>query len=302
MRNGFGVAILILLGLFATCGHAAAETDEVPAHDLTLLTWNVQMLPTLLDAYSEKLDRLQAVRAPWIIEHLRETPYDIVCLQEMMDPAIIVQFQEGLADVYPHMVLPQFHPARAYPSGVMFLSRIPIRMLGFIAYENIAGIELMASKGLTLVEAGQDGVVFQVGGTHLQAGHDAERERERQYVEMYERLLRRHERPGVPLFLMGDFNTAVDTEPMDRLLAATRTRVYPMNDPRPVSGGDPENSWHAHKRGKQGRLIDHVLLDPRGTETAIVHQSILRLKREHAGRPVDYADHHGVIARVVLRP
>jgi endonuclease/exonuclease/phosphatase family metal-dependent hydrolase len=300
MRNGFVGAVLVMLGLFMACGVAAAGTDEVPAHDLTLLTWNVQMLPTAFDAFSEKLDRLQAVRAPWIIEHLRETPYDIVCLQEMMDPAIIAQFQEELAEVYPHMVLPQFHPARAYPSGVMFLSRMPIRMLGFIAYENIAGIELMASKGLTLVEAEQDGVVFQVGGTHLQAGH--QEQKEKQYGEMYERLLSQHERPGVPLFLMGDFNTAVDTEPMERLLAATRTRVYPVNDPRPVSGGDPENSWHAHKRGREGRLIDHVLLAPRGTETTIVHQSILRLRREHAGRPVDYADHHGVIARVLLRP
>ncbi|MCX5757566.1 MAG: hypothetical protein NTU83_03485, partial [Candidatus Hydrogenedentes bacterium] len=52
---------------------------------LKVLTWNIQMLPTLFDRFSRDLRKMQHERAPWIVDYLNAQDYDVICFQEAFD-------------------------------------------------------------------------------------------------------------------------------------------------------------------------------------------------------------------------
>ncbi len=294
MRPVPAIVLITVISLFLPGTFAAAEpTGEVR---LKLITWNVQLLPEAFDDFSSSLDKMQSTRTPWIVEYLNAQDYDVVCLQEVIDPPLTEAVLDGLKAVYPHQVAPQTETGvRLFSSGVLFVSRVPIKLAAFAAYENSAGIDAITSKGVTLVEGEKEGVLFQVGGTHMQAGHQDMKDK--QYVEAAERVMKPHRRAGVPQFFAGDFNTAKGTEKYDILLKTLDMRDYPMDDPVPHSV-DRENSWNSPNH--RGGLIDHIFLWPGGTRSGITKQWIQRARREHEGRIIDLADHYGVVAEAVI--
>lgn len=294
MKQVKAVILCVLFGaVFSGITAGAEPSGEVR---LTLLTWNVQLLPDAFDGFSKSLDKMQAIRTPWIVEYLNAQDYDVVCLQEVIDPRITEIVLDGLKAVYPHQVAPQTEAGvRLFSSGVLFVSRVPIKLAAFAAYENSAGIDAITSKGVTLVEGEKDGVLFQVAGTHMQAGHQDMKDK--QYVEAAERVMKPHRRAGVPQFFVGDFNTNKGTEKYDVLLKTLDMRDYPMDDPVPLSV-DRENSWNSPNH--RGGLIDHIFLWPGETLSGITKQWIQRARREHEGRTIDLADHYGVAAEAVI--
>ena len=76
----FAPCLLLALSLVLEAHRVAADPAGAKAH-LKILTWNIQMLPTAFDRFSESLQREQKLRAPWIIEYLNGQDYDIVVLQ-----------------------------------------------------------------------------------------------------------------------------------------------------------------------------------------------------------------------------
>ncbi len=210
--------------------------------NLKLLTWNIQMLPTALSFASEKLQKGQALRAPWIIEYLNEQDYDLVVLQEVIDAPITAQLKEGLRSTYPHVVsVDGKQKTLGCSGGILFASRVPIKYVDHIVFENITGVDKLAEKGCVLVEGQLDGVRFQVAGTHLQASDDETRDKE--FAEIGERIIAPHKQDGVPQLLVGDMNVAV-TEPSYRLLlSATDLTDAPLSDPNPFTV-DGHNSWN----------------------------------------------------------
>lgn len=265
--------------------------------NLKLLTWNIQMLPTALAFASADLQKGQALRAPWIIEYLNQRDYDIVVLQEVIDRKITSQLKAGLKEQYPYLVGPDSKMGIAGATGgILFASRIPLKYVAHIVYKNISGVDKLAEKGCVLVEAERDGVRFQVAGTHLQAGDDAMRDKE--FVEIREGIVLPYRTEGVPQLLVGDMNVAATEKEFPELLLATEMRGFPLDDQAPFTV-DGENSWN--RPGKHGKHIDHVLLNPRGTGTTVLRQTVQRARRQHEGKTIDYADHYGVIAEVLLK-
>ena len=166
VRNA-ATAFAVLLAVCMSAVAAESARDGVPVR---MLTWNIQMLPTLVAAYSEDLQKMQEERLPWIIEFLSKADYDVVCLQEVLDPVLTPQIIDGMKKSYPYIVEPQKEPGNLLSSGVMFAAKFPIKLVAFACYKNAAGDDALASKGCTLVEGEKDGVKFQMAGTHLQAG------------------------------------------------------------------------------------------------------------------------------------
>jgi endonuclease/exonuclease/phosphatase family metal-dependent hydrolase len=288
----------VVVGIAVSALAADPGTDGVAVR---MLTWNIQMLPTLLDAYSDSLQKMQNERLPWIVEFLSRADYDVVCLQEVLDPIITPRLIEGLRKTYPHIVEPQFAPeGRLLSSGVMFAARFPIKLVAFACYKQAASEDALASKGCTLVEGEKDGVKFQMAGTHLQAGHQDVRGT--QYVEMGERILRPNRHEGMPQFLMGDFNTGReggDRERYAALIRATGMSDAPVDDPVPYSV-DNTNSWKRHQENPE--LIDYVLFNPCGTGSTVKRLTIQRPRHTmDDGRVIDLADHYGVIADTVAK-
>jgi endonuclease/exonuclease/phosphatase family metal-dependent hydrolase len=284
------VAVLAVILAVTTSAFAVEPTTGgVPVR---MLTWNIQMLPTLVDMYSKSLQKMQHERLPWIIEYLGKADFDVICLQEVLDPIITPELIEALKKTYPYIVEPQKDPGVLLSSGVMFAAKFPIKLVAFACYTQAASEDALASKGCTLVEGEKDGVRFQMAGTHLQAGH--QEVRSTQYVEMGERILRPHRHEGVPQFLVGDFNTGRhETEYYTEMLKATDMSDAPVDDPRPYSD-DSTNSWQPGHENND--LIDHVLFNPCGTGSTVTRLTIERPRHTmDDGRIIDYSDHYGVV-------
>jgi len=285
----------VVIGIAAAALAADPAGDGVPVR---MLTWNIQMLPTVADAFSESLRKMQYERLPWIIDFLAGADYDVVCLQEVFDPIITPRLIEGLKKTYPYIVEPQKEPGVLLGSGVLFAAKFPIRLAAFACYKHADGDDALASKGCTLVEGGKEGVKFQMAGTHLQAGH---REvQSTQYEEMGARILRPCRHEGVPQFLMGDFNTGrAETDRYAELLKATDMSDAPVDDPRPYSD-DAANSWLPGHQNND--LIDHVLFNPCGTGSKVKRLTIQRPRHTmDDGRIIDLSDHYGVIGDAVVK-
>jgi len=290
--------VLRLILAITMLGAGAAHAEPADATQrLKILTWNIQMLPTFPSV--ESLNKGQAMRAPWIIEYLNDSKYDIVCLQEVIDPKMTGLLKAGLKKTFPHIVT--VDPKGVFSGtsgGILFASRIPIKYVDHIVFKNVQGVDALAEKGCVLVEAEQNGVRFQIAGTHLQAGSNEVKAKE--IPEIADGIIKKHAQPGVPQFLVGDMN--IDTAEADlyaKLLTTNEMQDFPLDDKSPYTV-DSENSWKARKKGHRGGRIDHVLLNPRGTKTAIRRQTVQRARQEHEGKTIDLADHYGVVAEVEL--
>ena len=303
----FAPWLLLALSLVLEAHRVAAEPTGAKVN-LKILTWNIQMLPTAFDRFSESLQREQKLRAPWIIEYLNGQDYDIVVLQEVIDPAITESLKQGIKERYPYIVAPESKMRIAGASGgILFASKIPLRYITHVVYKNVAGIDALAEKGCTLVEGEKDGVRFQIAGTHLQAGHQDMKDKE--YVELADGIIKPYRKEGMPQFLIGDMNTKrgggflpssrrPGTDKFQILLKTTEMQDFPIDDERPYTC-DSNNSWNPGK--KDPSKPDHVLLNPRGTGTTIMRQTIQRARKEHEGKTIDLSDHYGVVAEILLR-
>ncbi len=282
------------IGPVKTADKSSHNGDNQQTANLKVLTWNIQMLPAIPTI--AKLNKGQAMRAPWIIEFLNQQDYDIVVLQEVIDKKMTQLLKEGLKESYPHQVsVDSKRGVTGCVGGILFVSRIPLKYVDHIVYKNVSGVDAMAEKGCVLVEGERDGVRFQIAGTHLQAGDDKVREAE--VPEIEEGILARHRAGGVPVILLGDMNIGAGEPAFEMLLETTKMTAFPLDDPKPFTT-DGENSWNPRK--KRARHIDHVLLDPQGTKTTITRQTVQRARQEHEGTIVDLADHYGVVAEIQL--
>jgi endonuclease/exonuclease/phosphatase family metal-dependent hydrolase len=293
IRLFHAVATALLLAVVAACTPAPAAERE-PGR-LKILTWNVQMLPTAPDV--KPLRKMQAVRAPWIIDFLNAQDYDVVVLEEVIDYKMTAVLKEGLKAKYPHIVsVDAKRGFSACSGGILFASKIPLQYVAHIVFKNISGVDAMAEKGCVLVEAELDGVRFQIAGTHLQAGDDATRVKE--VPEIQEGILAPHKTDGVPQLLLGDLNTDFGTYAYAELLKTTEMQDFPLDDAHPFTT-DGLNSWNP--KSKRAKRIDHVLLNPRDTGTKIVRQTVQRARKDHEGQTIDLADHYGVVAEIQLQ-
>ncbi len=307
---------VLAVGGFLTC--AVCQTRPILLHDfapsdkesepvsaktettLKILTWNIQMLPGIIGSLSAKLDKMQLTRAPWIVDFLRRQDYDVICFQEAFDPRAVRILVEGLRSVYPYVVLPRYADNFwQLSSGVLFLSRVPVAFRANIVFEENHGIDSMAAKGCTLIEGRKDGLSFQMAGTHLPTGRGDYKETD--CGQAVRELLAPNRRGHVPQFFVGDFNIKKDAEEYVFLMKTTGMSESEIDDPRPYSS-DFMNSWRkaGDSPDKKLALIDHILLDPRETKTAVRVQHIQRATHEFNGKTIDLSDHYGVSAEVVI--
>lgn len=256
------------------------------------------MLPNELAMFSSALRKKQALRLPWIVEMVNKQPYDVIVFQEVFDRQMHRRLREGIAAEYPHQVQPHRKRGKATGNGILIASRLPIKELGFVIYKESVGIDGMAAKGCTLIEGEKEGMRFQIAGTHLQSGSREKEQtaRQSQYEEIAA-LIKTHENPQIPQFVMGDMNTerSIDVR-YQAMLKTLNVQDFPLNEATPYTV-DGNNSWTPKNTPEQ---IDYILLQPHKTATSIVSQKVLRPRMNHKGKTIDYADHYGIEAVVEL--
>lgn len=261
------------------------------AQDFTVISWNIKFLPRALAHIGHRpLKRVMP-----IAEHLLRDTADVLVLQEAFDNVANRRLLKALKPLYPYHIGPANKKgAFKISSGILIVSRYPLRQLGTVDFRSCEKEDCWAKKGALLVELSWQGRPIQVLGTHLEAGGGREIKLE-QYGELAA-LIRAHQRTGVPQLLCGDFNTRAS----DRFLYPRMLETLEATD-GPLSGSLQYTSDHllndmSTYRPEDREVIDFILYRGNGVEPRYMTRSVVRYTHRWIKGHQDLSDHFGVKA------
>ncbi len=275
---------------------------------LKILTWNIQMLPNVTKGNS------RATRAKAIVEELNARDYDVVVLQEVFHRRARKIVVDGLKDKYPYRtpVLNKKTIALKTNGGVMILSRHEVVAHHQIRFKSRTGFDRMSRKGAILADISFNNKTIQVAGTHLQAFGEQEIMYS-QYNQISSELLVPNQKPGVPQFICGDFNTLKSLPPklpenisqtfVDRL-ARYQVLLQTLN----VTDGDlsgeqqftmdrPYNDLCV-KRKEYRLLLDYILVRSDSAQAPFIKRKVQIIRQRWSPEHQDLSDHFAVEAIV----
>ena len=162
-----------------------------------ILYWNVWCLPGPFTDKRYSSDE----RAKLIAPHIRG--YDLVLLNEAWTPEAKRVFKKE----YPYYYKTGSQCFATYDSGLLVLSKHPIRSPSYHLFSKAAGWDWFASKGVIHFELQIKLNTYHFFLTHMQAGHSHADQvaRFKQTDELID-YVNRHLRNGESAFLIGDLN------------------------------------------------------------------------------------------------
>lgn len=199
-----------LLALVMFFGETPAQ--DTPLDELTILSWNVYMLPGIANLSKQISKNHKKLRAGEIAEYLNTSDIQIVVFQEAFFKPSRRILSKQLKAQFPH----QYGPANPSKlslktsSGIFVVSKIPLKVLGTSQYEACNGADCFAKKGAILLEGTFQDKYFQVLGTHLNAG-GPQWIRQEQYKQI-RNLLDDFTKLNVPQIICGDMNTSKESK------------------------------------------------------------------------------------------
>lgn len=300
-----GIAAVCAVAAALLPGPAASATPPPP--DLSILTHNVAMLPTILGG------KANGTRAHLFAEadHLRG--HDVVVLEEAFDNGPSDTLKSRLASQYPHQTpvlgrsrsgwdetLGSYSSLTPEDGGVTILSRWPITHRVQYVYADGCGADWFANKGFVYARLDVAGRPVHVVGTHVQAedsacfGNGAE-VRAAQFAELDGFLGGLAIPADEPIVITGDLNVVKESPEYATMLTALDATA-PAFAGHPYSW-DPETNPLASSGGRE--QLDYVLFrrghpQPRGwTNTTLTPMSP---PWAHNGTTyTDYSDHYPVL-------
>lgn len=300
-RQAWNCLILVLILAMSSIIQAQQDTIKErfidTQNELTVLSWNIQMLPNSLAMFSRALRKKQAIRCPWIIAYLLEISPDVICFQEVFDKQIKCKLKKGLKALYPYQIDPKMEGGKLTSSGLLIISKQAIKEVGYVTYTEAMNEDKWAAKGCIMIQWNAQPIY--IANTHLQAGGGQKGAdiRVTQYKQIRQ-LIDRSVPPNNSCILVGDMNTrktnAKYYPTMIQVLGLTDAGI---DDPRPYTI-DSTNSWNNHARGIQ---LDYVL---HRLDTTVLKQKTIRIirpKQLYKESVIDLADHYGVLARYQLK-
>ncbi|MCW3127663.1 MAG: Endonuclease/exonuclease/phosphatase [Bacteroidetes bacterium] len=266
-------ASLVLLFVFCDNAYSQDSPDLRDTSAIRIMTYNVKMLPRILTYIHHKPIK----RARLIPQFLIAENVDMIVLEETFDYRADQILKRKLRTAYPYIYGPANKKGGGtmFSSGVMILSKYPMKRLEEIKFKSCSGDDCWARKGAMLVELTVKGHTIQFMGTHLQAGGTPQIKRD-QYAQI-EAMLERHARPGVPQILGGDYNTFRS----DTVLYPTMLSILHAED-GPISGDiqftsddiicDMSENYCRTLAHYEQDIIDYILYKGNG----LPHRSVTR--------------------------
>ncbi|SDK24538.1 sphingomyelin phosphodiesterase [Nocardioides sp. YR527] len=300
-----GVAAVCAVATTLLPGPAASAAPPPP--DLSILTHNVAMLPTILGG------KANGTRADLFAEadHLRG--HDVVVLEEAFDNGPADTLKSRLASQYPHQTpvlgrsrsgwdetLGSYSSLSPEDGGVTILSRWPITHRVQYVYADGCGADWFSNKGFVYARLDVDGRPVHVVGTHVQAEDPAcfgggASVRAEQFAELDGFLDGLAIPAEEPIVITGDLNVVKESPEYATMLAALDATA-PSFAGHPYSW-DPETNPLASSGGRE--QLDYVLFrrghqQPRGwTNTTLTPTSP---PWSSGGTTyTDYSDHYPVL-------
>lgn len=255
-------SMLLTVFLLVVCPQIQAQEND--GLDLTILSWNVYMLPGITNLSKQISKSDKKGRAVEIATYLNSSDIDIVIFQEAFFNPSRKKLSKYLETNYPY----QYGPANPSKlslktsSGIYVVSKIPLEILGTVQYEACNGADCFAKKGAILLEGELGGERFQILGTHLNAG-GPHWIRQEQYKQV-RGLLDDFNKLGVPQIVCGDMNTHKENE----------DHYADMLNMLDVEDG-PTNSKQQFTTAKDRSVIDYIFTRPNNSGMALDQKEVL---------------------------
>ncbi len=261
--------------------------------ELRILSWNIYMLPSLVMPNGIR------VRSKLIASRLKDADFDIVVFQEAFNSKAREALRELLKDTYPYSAGPANEKKQALRlnSGIWIVSKIPLKITGEIEFSRAQGFDVFSRKGAMMVEAGHNGTLFQIVGTHLNAG-ETQKVRDVQYRELQEKLLAPNRKDDVPQIICGDFNTDKhDSDSYHRMISILQVQDYEIKGACLFSYDGLNNDLISPGYRKQ-ELLDYIFYQSNGIAGARIERSFHRYSHAWSRRHKDLSDHYAVAASI----
>lgn len=267
-----------------------SDTNTV---ELKVLAWNIYMLPARTFMHTGQLQR-----AKFIADTLLQTNYDVIVLTEAFHPKARRYIADQLRPQYPYQtnIANQCGGIKTN-SGVWIVSKLPVEILGEIQFNDCAGADCWARKGAMMISVEKNGKQVQIVGTHLQSDEGAKRDtvRYRQYRDIYQKLLKPHQRDKVPQIIAGDMNTIADTySQMLHELNATDNEI----------SGKRQHTWTTDDYSQpDAYLFDYILLRANNCSIISEKRCITEFKHDWTWRKkkrYHLSDHYGLELNILF--
>jgi endonuclease/exonuclease/phosphatase family metal-dependent hydrolase len=266
---------------------------QLNANTISILSWNVKFLPRIfLHIEHHPLKRVIPVS-----NHILNENADVVVLQEAFDHTVNHRLLKHLKSVYPYHIGPANTKGLfTISSGILILSKYPIKELGTIDFKDCEKEDCFAKKGALLVEVEINGKTIQVLGTHLEAGGPAYIKKN-QYLEIAG-LLEKNQRNSIPQLICGDFNTSsTNTELYPVMLSTLNATDGELIGEYKYSADHFINDMCPYDPNDRS-VIDYIFYKSNGLNNTSVTREIMRFTFPWRKKNKDLSDHFAIKAEV----
>jgi endonuclease/exonuclease/phosphatase family metal-dependent hydrolase len=294
-------SMLLLLSLTHHAQTLEIVSQDIPAlavrapGEIRILSYNIKMLPRLLLPVRQGPIK----RARLLPEHLIKDDLDVIVFQELFDVRSRRIIRRKMRKAYPYHIGPANKPFAPFVtnSGIVIYSKYPLEKVDRVRFQKREGIDRWAHKGGLLVEATlPNGQKFQVMGTHLQAGGSWNTKLS-QYIDLASIVLT-NQKPGVPQFLAGDYNTRQnDTLRYPMLLKVLDAVDDTIHGPVKYSADGKTNDL---KNRGNSHLIDFILYRPNGISPLMMERYVRLYSERWCAEYCSLSDHNAILMRVIL--
>ncbi len=270
------------------------------AQEIKILTWNTFLIPPPWNTTR------QSERVRQMVEKLPTLNHDIMFFQEtffVKKRKLIIQ---ALEKTHPHVVIPVKGKKlkQLQDSGLMIASRHPLDILGQVIFDDCIHSDCLASKSAILVEMTlASDKKIQLVTTHLQAWDDDKAMLiRRKQLQQVKNLMKTHQRPGIPQFIVGDLNMdgRISKEYPGALSFMEMTST-PLTGYLKFTNGFPTKDCFKNPGGNSdGQWLDHVWIKTNGSEAVVTNKKVLPIIGTIRSRECPLSDHYAVEALITL--
>ncbi len=276
---------------------AAPAPTPPPTVDVKILAWNTYMLPVPFKFAQQK------IRKNLIAEALAHTDRDIIMLEAAFSSDFRKKVGASLKENYPYQIAlgKDKKITHLLSSGLLVLSKWPIRMIDYDFYKKCVKSNCYAAKGVMLLEAELPyGKLLHLAFTQLnKSGAEKSETTRSSQLNQILNLYKAKSRPGIPMVLAGDLSIAADSSEFTEALKLLSMENAPLKNPE-VASHDYDIPCYKRTSETPSSWVDHILLNKAGTTTQILDQRIHEFFGDMKGGNCPLSDHQAIEATIRL--